>query len=289
MLASMAGFIVNDVCVKIASADLPTSQIMGVRGLMATLILLPLAAWRGSLRAPGRMLDKRVALRTGADVMASITYVTALGLLPIANATAIFQALPLVVTVGAAIFLGEAVGWRRWTATAVGFIGVLLIVRPDAQGFTFASTLVLLAVVACAVRDLTTRGIDQTIPTLLIATMTAAANMAIGFGWSLASGSWVPLELHTLGILAFAAIGVACGYVLIVGAMRIGDAGFVAPFRYFMLLYALILGALVFGEFPSALTLVGAAIVVGSGIYTFARERRVGQVQAVRSATSVPS
>ncbi|MBC8129871.1 MAG: DMT family transporter, partial [Rhizobiaceae bacterium] len=217
-----------------------------------------------------------VLLRTLADIGATVSYISALASLPLANASAIFQALPLVVTLGAALFLAEPVGWRRWTAIGVGFLGVLVIVRPGLAGFTSASVYVLVSVVCAAARDLITRRVPQTIPSLFIAMTTAGAVMLTG--WLLVPfGEWHPLEPRHLGILAVAAVMIGTGYIFIVEAMRIGDMGFVAPFRYSILVFALVVGVVGFGETPDAFVLLGSAIVVGSGGYAFYRERVRGR------------
>ncbi|WP_163042636.1 DMT family transporter [Aurantimonas aggregata] len=279
MLLAMAGFVVNDTFVKIASTDIPPAQIMAIRGVAASLFLAVLA-WKLGALGPVRLaLSPRLLLRTAADILATLSYITALGQMPIANASAIFQALPLVVTLGAALFLGEPVGWRRWSAIIVGFIGVMIIVRPGTEGFTVYSVAVLASVAFSAVRDLSTRRMDRTVPSIFIALVTA---IAVGlFGWLLVpfSGGWQPVSASILVSLTVAAAAIAVGYIFIVQAMRTGDMGFVAPFRYSILLYALVIGYLLFGDLPSPLTLIGSAIVVASGLYTLYRERLRGVVK----------
>jgi drug/metabolite transporter (DMT)-like permease len=283
MLLAMAGFVVNDTFVKIASPELAPAQIMAVRGMAASLLLFVLA-WRfGALRPLRFVGSPRLLLRTGADIMATLCYITALGQMPIANASAIFQALPLTVTLGAALFLGEAVGWRRWTAIAVGLVGVMIIVRPGTEGFTIYSVAVLASVCFSAVRDLATRRMDRTLPSLFVAMITSIAVALAGWLLLPLSGGWKPVTATNLVHLFFAAAAIAVGYIFIVQAMRVGDMGFVAPFRYSVLLYALVIGYLVFGDLPSPLTLLGAAIVVASGIYTLYRERLRGVAKVAQT------
>lgn len=284
MLVAMAAFVVNDSMVKLSSAEMGVPQIMAVRGAMATVLLAALAYARGAFRSPRVILQPMVLVRTVADIGATVFYISALASLPLANATAIFQALPLTVTLGAALFLGEPVGWRRWTAIGVGFLGVLVIVRPGLEGFTAASLYVLASVLCAAVRDLVTRRLPMAIPSLFISVATAFAVMLTG--WAMVPFTeWTPLEPRQFGTLAVAAVMIGVGYIFIVEAMRTGDMGFVAPFRYSILLFALLIGILVFGERPDALVLLGSAIVVASGGYTLYRERRRGRPVNVAKPT----
>ncbi|MEX6506286.1 DMT family transporter [Jiella sp. M17.18] len=273
MLASMAGFVVNDTLVKLSTADIPAAEIMALRGMAASLLLLVIA-WRfNALRPPRLALKPQMMLRTGTDVMATLTYITALGHMPIANASAVFQALPLVITLAAALVFKEPVGWRRWSALGVGFVGVLIIVRPGTDGFNAYSLAVLGSVGFSAVRDLTTRRMDRAVPSLFISLTTAISVSVVGWVLLPFSGGWQPVPAPVLGYLGGAALAIAGGYICIVQAMRVGDPGFVAPFRYSILLYALVMGLVVFGDLPSAATLFGSAIVVASGAYTLYRER----------------
>ena len=283
MLAAMAGFVVNDTFVKLSSETIAPAQIMAVRGIFAALVL-SLIAWRmHALRPLRTVLTPRLVLRTVADVMATLTYITALAQTPIANASAIFQALPLTVTIGAALFLGEPVGWRRWGAIGIGFVGVMIIVRPGTDGFTSTSVAVLASVVFSAVRDLSTRRMDRAIPSLLIALVTAVSVSLVGWALLPFSGGWQPIGGATWLYLLCAAAAIAVGYIAIVQSMRIGDMGFVAPFRYAILVYAIVMGYLVFGDLPSPLTLLGAAIVVSSGIYMLYRERVRGLAAPIKT------
>ncbi|UIJ73234.1 DMT family transporter [Aurantimonas sp. HBX-1] len=279
MLLAMAGFVVNDSFVKLASPAIPPVQIMAIRGVACAVFLFVLAWGLKALRPLRDALSPRLLLRTAADIMATLCYITALGQMPLANASAIFQALPLTVTLGAALFLGEAVGWRRWTAIAVGFLGVMIIVRPGTEGFTIYSVAVLASVAFSAIRDLSTRRMDRAVPSIYIALVTSIAVSLVGWLLLPLSGGWQPVSAVNLVNLVFAAAAIAVGYIFIVQAMRTGDMGFVAPFRYSILLYALVIGYIVFGDLPSPLTLLGATIVVASGIYTLYRERLRGAVK----------
>lgn len=283
MLVAMAGFVVNDTFVKLTSEDLSPPQIMAVRGVAASLLLF-LLAWRmGALRPMRLALQPRLLLRTGADFMATLSYLTGLSQMPIANASAIFQALPLTVTLGAAVFLREPVGWRRWAAIGVGFVGVIIIVRPGTDGFTVYSLSVLAAVVFSAIRDLATRRMDRAIPSLFISLMAAVAVSLLGWILIPFTGGWQPVSGANALWLSCAAISIIVGYIFIVQSMRTGDMGFVAPFRYSVLLYALVIGVVVFDDWPSTPVLLGSAIVVASGLYTLYRERVRGVAAPLKS------
>jgi drug/metabolite transporter (DMT)-like permease len=192
--------------------------------------------------------------------------------LPLANTAAIFQALPLAVTLGAVLVFGEPVGWRRWLAITAGFVGVLIIVRPGFEGFSQFSLFALISVIFFAVRDITTRRIPAQIPSLLITLATTVTVTAAGAVMLFPLGGWMPLSARGLGLLALAAILVLIGYQYVIMALRTGDISAVAPFRYSALLWAILLGYLVFGDIPDRLMITGASIIVLSGLYTFHRE-----------------
>jgi len=290
MSLSMAGFTINDTLVKSVMDTLNTGQIMFVRGTMIVAgLLVYLRLRRQPLFVPG-LISAPVVLRTGGELTTTILFLSALAHLPLANATAVLAALPLAVTIGAAMFLGEQVGWRRWSAILIGFCGVLLIVRPGMAGFNAATLLVVGAVVFAAVRDIATRKIAGSVPSLTVSALTALCVTLAGLALVGPLGGWRPMDLPTLATLAAAAGFLFIGYQFVVMAMREGDIGFVAPFRYTSLLWALMLGFVVFGDFPDVATLAGAGIVVGTGIYTLYRERvRRSQTRAAtRSAASPP-
>jgi drug/metabolite transporter (DMT)-like permease len=156
MSISMAGFTLNDAIVKGVLENMNVGQVMLIRGIFASALIAALAWHQNALAAPKAVLHPMVALRVVCEVGATISFVTALAYLPLANISAILQALPLAVTVGAALFLAEPVGWRRWLAILVGFTGVMIIVRPGYEGFNVYALSALLCVAFCAVRDLAT-------------------------------------------------------------------------------------------------------------------------------------
>ncbi|WP_428696643.1 DMT family transporter [Stappia sp.] len=274
MMFAMAGFILNDSCVKLVSSDLPLGEIMFLRGAMALSLLLVWCIANGTIKRFPLLLNRLVSLRVFAEVSATLLYLTALFNMPIPNATAILQALPLLVTAGAALFLGAPVGWRRWTAITIGFGGVLLIVRPGMEGFDAWALVALAGVFLMALRDLTTSVLPKNIPTLGVTFATLVGVTVTGLGLS-AAETWVMPSGRNLLLLATAAGFILVGFVCIINAMRIGDISLVAPFRYSIILWAIVIGYLVWGDIPDTFTLAGIAVLVGTGIYSLARERKL--------------
>ncbi len=283
MTFCMAAFTANDACMKALSEHLPFWQALFLRGLAVCAVMIAAARVMGPVRTDLSAREWRlVALRALGEVAAAYFFITALFHMPLANATAILQALPLAVTLAGALVFREAVGWRRWLAIAVGFTGVMLIVRPGAEGFTIYSVYALISVAAVTVRDLVTRRLPGHVPTMLVALSGAVAVTIFG-GIGAAVTDWAPVTLTAGLLLCGAAAFVILGYVLSVIVMRTGEIGFVAPFRYTSLVWSLILGFLVFAEFPDGLTLLGGAIVVATGIFTLYRERLRGRRAAAQA------
>ncbi|MEP5759493.1 MAG: DMT family transporter [Litoreibacter sp.] len=274
MLAAMTAFTINDACMKALSGEVPLFQAIFMRSMMVVLLLSVLAWHQGIFRISIPMSDRKlIALRSAVEVAAAYFFISALFNMPIANVTAILQALPLTVSLAAAVFLGEALGWRRLSAILVGFIGVMLIVRPGGEGFSIYSVYVLLAVGCVTVRDLAARRMSPETPTLSVALLAAVSVLAMSGVGSIAE-SWVwPSSRGTI-LLFTASLFVIGGYIFSVSAMRSGEIGFVTQFRYASLLVALVLGLVFFSEFPDALTLVGSVIVVATGLFTLYRERK---------------
>lgn len=277
MVLAMATFTCNDAITKSLSSQMNAGQIMFVRGAFATLFVGLLAWQQGALRNLRRGLNPLVLTRSVFELGATGFFLVALGHMPIANISAVLQSLPLAVTMGAALALGEPVGWRRWIAIAIGFTGVLVIVRPGADGFSTYSLLALLSVACCAGRDLATRRIPPDIHSLLVSTVTAAFVTVFSSLTIAPLGGWAPLSAGSAAALACAALLLIPGMVFLILAMRTGDVAFVAPFRYTALLWAIALGILVFGDWPDGTMLAGAGIVVASGIYSLYRETILGR------------
>lgn len=280
MCLAMAGFTVNDALVKSVTGVMNPGQIMLVRGVMTSVLVLLLARHFGAFRSLRLLLDPIVALRIVAEVVAAITYISALGEMPLANASAILQALPLAVTSGAALFLGEPVGWRRWLAILVGFVGVLIVLRPGPDGFSAASIAVAASVVAAAVRDLCTRRISPDVPSLFISATTALIITLTGAVLVVPLGGWQAMSATSLLHLAAASLVLLVGYQCIVLAMRFGEIAIVAPLRYTSLIWSIGIGILFFSERPDIWTMTGVGIIIVSGRYALARENKRRAVTA---------
>ena len=270
---SMAAFAAEDALIKLASDDLPAGQILLMIGVIGTPVFAVWGRLQGHRIFTRQVLDGTMWLRNGFEVIGTLGFVTALTLIPLSTASAILQAAPIVVTAGAAIFLGEMVGWRRWTAIAVGFCGVLVILRPTGAGFDANALWAVVGVLGLAARDLVTRRMKASLPTMVVATWAFVTVAALGAGMLIASGGAALPDGPSLWyVLAAVSIGIGA-YWCIIEATRAGDVAAVQPFRYTRLIFAMIIGVAVFGERPDLWTLVGAALIIGSGLYTFARER----------------
>jgi drug/metabolite transporter (DMT)-like permease len=280
MTVSMAGFTVNDGITKHMSEVMNMGQVMFLRGAFATLFVAVLAWHQGALSNLRLALQPLVLVRVAGEVLATVTFLIALAQLPIANVSAVLQALPLAVTMGAALIYGEKVGWRRWLSIAAGFAGVAIIVRPGLEGFSAYSLVALVCVGFCTMRDLATRRIPEHIPTLLISTVTALAVSICGAFLIQPMGGWTNPSAFGLLLIACAAALLIVGYQFIIMAMRSGEISFVAPFRYTGLLFSILLGFLIFSDVPDLAMILGSAIIVGSGLYMLYRERVVGRSKA---------
>ncbi|GAA0590054.1 DMT family transporter [Paenochrobactrum glaciei] len=290
MMIAMGLFTIGDSITKILAQEMNGGQYMLVRGCFATAIITTLAWYQGSLRKIG--FNAMVALRVAAEVVAAITYIYVLKFVSQAFASSIFQAVPLFVTIGAAVFLREHVGWRRWTCILIGLVGVLIIIRPggnEIAGITSIG-LLLLSVLAAAVRDIATRRVPDTVPTLYLSTLTTVATTMIGAAIIMPMGGWTPLTINSVFLCIIAAVLLLIGYSFIIMAMRQGEISFVSPFRYTSLLWAIILSTVIFREPPDLWTIFGALIVVSSGVYMIYRESVLNKRAEQRSTlASIPT
>jgi len=275
MMASMAGFVINDAFMRIVlRADMPLFQAVALRGLPLVLFLGVVAWHSGGFKVrPSRREHKLIGWRAVAEIGANISFLTALSLIPFASVSAILQALPLTVTLAAAVFLAEPVGWRRLTAILVGLAGVLIIVRPGGEEFGIGAIAAVLAVISVTFRDLTARVLGKEVSSSYVAFLTAIIVVSFG-GVASMFVEWSPIEPWQLAYLTGSAVALSVAYVASVSAMRIGDIAFIAPFRYTILLWAILLGIVIFDEIPDQWTMVGAAIVVRPGAAVTADEIR---------------
>ncbi len=277
MMLSMAAFTFNDTAIKSLGDSLPVAQVIFLRGLITTLLLYLAGRAMGAIRFKLPRRDwALVVLRGLADLGATFLFLNALLHMPLANLTAILQALPLTVALGAAMVFREPLGWRRLLAIAVGFFGVMLIVRPGPEGFTIYSLYALGAVVLVTMRDLAARRLSPGTPSITVALVGATLVMAPAGVVTLMTG-WGPVSGREFGLLSLAATFILVGYLASVMTMRVGEIGFIAPFRYTGLLWALLLGWIVFGDWPEPVTLLGATLVVAMGLFTLYRARRLAR------------
>lgn len=272
MIAAMSAYTVNDAFMKALYAHVPLFQAVMIRGIGAVACLTIMCLIMGQFRLDLSRKDwGLVVLRSAGEVGGTYFFLTALFHMPIANVSAILQALPLAVSLAAALFLGEALGWRRLTAICIGFVGVLLIIQPGGADFSIFSLYALAAVACITMRDVVVRRMSAEVPAIMVAVVAAVGVMGLGTVGSLFV-AWEPLSATSALQLLGATMFLICGYIASVTAMRWGEIAFVAPFRYTSLLVALILGAAFFGEWPDALTILGASIVVATGLFTLYRE-----------------
>lgn len=278
MVIALFGFVVNDAFVKFLADEIPLGEIIFLRGALAAIAIAVLISLRRDWPTRAAYYDKNVLLRNVGEVGGTVFYLTALTQLPLANAVAILQAMPFVITAMAALFLREPVGWRRWTAILVGFFGVLLIIRPGAEGFNAYTILAVIAVGFISLRDLATRYVPANISTLAVTFVTTITVMAMGLVMGLFE-SWVTPDLWQLALIGCASIFLMLGYVFVIIATRVGEISIIAPFRYTIVLWAILIDLVFWGKIPAPLTFVGIAIIVSSGVYMFMRERRVASVK----------
>jgi drug/metabolite transporter (DMT)-like permease len=277
MLAGMTFFIVGDTFMKLATATLPTSQAVGLRGIVAIPLSIAVALALGGRNGLAGALSWRVLLRGLIEIGIVFAFLTALSRLPIATITAITQIVPFVVTAAVVVLGLEVVGIRRWSAVVVGFLGVMLITRPDVRGFDPAVGYALLCAVLVAVRDLFTRtigaGVSSSAITVTSACMVAASGVAVS-----AFGAWRPPGLFELACVFAAGFVVIGGNLMMVVASRDAEVSVVQPYRYAIIPLGILAGFFVWGETPDLLSALGMAIIVGAGLYTFHREVVRGQI-----------
>lgn len=274
MLGSMALFAIEDMFLKWAAASLPIGEVIFVSGAFG----LPVFVWmarRKGLRVLDRAaLHPAVIARNLGEMFGTFCYITAIATVPLSTVSAVLQAMPLSMTMAAALFMREKVGWRRWSAIAVGFAGVLLVIRPGMDGFRPEALWVLLTVVGLTLRDLASRAIPTSISTAQVSAWGLTSVALLGVLMMAASGETALPDFRQSGVLLGALAFGTAGYWAVTAATRTGEVSVVAPFRYARLVFALIIAMLVFDEHPDALMLAGAALIIGSGLYSFARERR---------------
>lgn len=272
MVASQAAFAVSDTMVKLATASLPPGEIMAIRGLFATLLLLAALLATGAARYLRHLRQPIVLLRAVMEASISILFVLAIAQLPIGNFTAVILSTPLMITAFAVFAMSAKIGWRRWLAIVIGFGGVIMVAKPAAGGFNAAAGLAIACAVLVALRDLVTRRVPAHIPSLVITFAATFATFCVGAGLMALQPTVAPGFGDVQG-LAVAAAGVTLGNFFVILATRKADISVVAPFRYAVMPFALASGFLVWGDVPDFWAACGIALIVASGLYAFYRER----------------
>ncbi|PTM41193.1 DMT family transporter [Bosea sp. 124] len=260
-----------DMVSKLLTLEIPPLQVAWLRYGTFSVIMLAIVWRRGGIE---RLRTQRPMLQflRGIGVLASsIFFVTALRYMPLADATATGFVAPLFVTALSIPILGETIGWRRWTATLIGFVGVVIVVRPGGAGFHIASLLAVISAFAWAFAMIMTRMMSRTESPL--ATLTYSATIGFGLTSLAMPFLWGPVTPVILLMGIFVGASSTVGHWLIVLAYRHADASLLAPFSYIQLLWASLFGFLIFTVLPDVWTLVGAVIIAGSGLYTAHRER----------------
>jgi len=278
MVAAMAGFAAEDALIKALSGYLPIGQIgilLGVGGLIV------FGLWA---RAQGKRIFVLDALRGAllvrnlSEMLAVVFMLLGIAMAPLTVVSAVLQAMPLTVTLGAAVFLHEPVGWRRWSAIIVGFVGVLLIIGPGGTSFDPTALLPLGAVIMLTIRDLATRRIPAHVASVQVSAWGFSVVIPSGIMLFLVTdASPVAMSSWTWMMMGLTLCAGIVGYVCLVAATRAGDIAQTTPFRYSRLVFGMIIGITVFGERPDAVMLLGAGLVVLAGFYALMREIRVSR------------
>ena len=275
MMICMSAFVLNDAFVRLAGDSLPLAQILFIRGLITTVLLLAFAIYGGVFSLKVSKKDKwRIFFRSIAEALTAYFFLTAVMKMPFANVTAILQILPMTVTLAAAFVFKEKVGIIRISLILIGFFGVVLIINPSADGFNLYAVYALIAVVLITIRDLITRKLSSEVPTLL-PTVSASIGVLLFSVILLINTPLQPLNMQNSLFIFLAAFFIVFGYYTAVLVMRSGEISFISPFRYTAILFALILGFIFFDEKPDITAFVGIVIVMLAGIVLMMRNSSV--------------
>lgn len=272
MIGSTLFYLLGDTAVKLASDAVPVPQIIVLRGALTTLLVAATAAAAGVLRYWRGMFTRPVLIRGGFDGATTLMFTFALANMRIADATAVINAAPIAGTLMAIVILKERVDALRWTAILLGFVGVVLVLRPDPSGFNFYGLLAVGALITVAGREVVTRRIGGEVPSLIVTLWSTITVMLVGAAAALAAGAWVPLAYRELGLIALAAVFLFGAYHYSVVSLRLGEVSLVGPFRYIIIIWGLAVGYLVWGDVPGIPELSGMALIAVAGFAVFRRE-----------------
>jgi drug/metabolite transporter (DMT)-like permease len=270
---------VNDAAMKWVVGDHPVGEAIFVRGLFAVFPIALLMMHQGGWRA-ARWVSLRDQVSCAAFLVAAIfLFIFSLSRLPLATATIIIYASPLFVTALAPLLLAERVGWRRWSAVALGFAGTLLVIRPGGGDFTWLLTLPLAVALLSAVRDIVTRRLLARESAL---SMLVFSNLAVTLcALPTAAFGWTALAPGDIALLALAGLGFGFGIYCLTESLRFAEASLLAPLKYSGVVWAVILGYLVWSDLPGLEVLFGAVLIVASGLFILRREKRLGAVKSL--------
>jgi drug/metabolite transporter (DMT)-like permease len=271
LIAATFAFTVNDATVKYVARVLPPGEIIFIRGTMTIICLAVALAVMGQLGRITTLTNKHVVMRSVFDGLATGFFVSALMRIKLADLISIVLASPLILTALSVILYDEKVGWRRWSAIAVGFLGTLFIVKPVPGSFDVWALLGLASAFCAASRDLTTHRLDPKIPTLAVGIAACIAATVTGAILGI-NEHWQMPATRELIQLGGAALFFSAAVYLLVIAFRGVEISVVSPFRYMLLIWAIIAGYFILGEVPDKWAFVGGALIVGSGIYSLHRE-----------------
>ncbi len=275
-------FALSDTVMKHLFQTVPVGQVMGLRGVLICLLLFAVLVVRRRRFVRAHALSLVSLARAGLEVAISLSFFMSLLMMPLADATVLLFAAPIIMTVMATLFLGEKVGVRRWSAVLVGFLGVLLVAGPTNRALGVESLLPLLSATLVAIRDVITRyvPIDHDSTTVALTTAVAvslAGCLSLPLAWSGLVAPWVWPDPVDAAKIVVGAVLIATAYIAVVAAYRLGEMSFLAPFRYSSIPLVLLLSWSVFGDRPTPSMLVGAAIITASGIFIFTRERQLAR------------
>ncbi|GGF88947.1 hypothetical protein GCM10007301_56080 [Azorhizobium oxalatiphilum] len=287
MLFAMACFITNDTLIKIAVADFPVGEVLAIRSVFAALLLTALIVWNGEFAFVRQALDKRIMLRSGLDAGTTFAYVMGLAVLPIATSTTIYMAAPLITTALCVPLLGEKVGPKRWCAIVIGFMGAVIVTRPEPSTFNAMAILPFISAICGSVRDIGTRSISNAVPGSVVALASAVMLGFVGLVFS----AWEPWAMPSFKMLALvlgAGTAFAIGNLALIHAFRNAPVAVISPLRYALVPGALFSSIVVFGVYPDAWASVGTILVVGAGLYSIQSEARRSRAdrRAARAAAS---
>ncbi|MBV8664294.1 MAG: DMT family transporter [Hyphomicrobiales bacterium] len=282
MLAGTASFVVGDSFMKVVIGDLPPFEVLFLRGVAAILACGVLLLLTGDWRAVGGVRDRRALLRAGAETVATLCYILALARLPIADAIAILQIAPLLVILGAGLLFRERIGRARLALVLAGFAGAVMVAQPGPAGVSSAALFAFASALLAAVCDLLGRGVPARIPVMIVTFATNVMLMSGAGGLSLVLEPRTAPTGQNLAFLGLAGLFVTLGHIGLLRAYRIGRTAAVAPFFYSFALWAMLAGLIVWGALPSALALVGIALIIGSGAAIVALDQRRGGDEVAR-------